>query len=403
METSFTLPTLKFPDTAESMVSRALTVIGENSQGQLTDFSVHSPLVCLVEGLVWTELEYIEVLNQLPQALLLAMLNTYGYRLSLGSASIGEVTVTLSSPIGSSITMPAGWRLTAGSLVFVSTSTLSIPAGSIVGYCSVVSEGTGIVYNVQPGAINAVAPLSAYSPFIATITNTVGTSGGSSAESVEQAILRATALLHSRDALITIPDYETSATSLIGGDGRAIAIPSLGANKIDKEAGAVHVFILNSNLVPANRSQLVAIENAMSLSVVAGTTVYVSEIELFEVYLKVIVRLKDGVSPDDAFDTIKAALSDYLDPFKWSNKRTSLLIKELEYLARDNVFVDTVQGCYLKPENSEMFTSLNIQLPNKYTLPRLVHLTVDMVNNLGEYSYGSGLDPRDTPELFSLL
>jgi len=137
--------------------------------------------------------------------------------------------------------------------------------------------------------------------------------------------------------------------------------------------------------------------------VVAGTTVYVSEIELFEVYLKVIVRLKDGVSPDDAFDTIKAALSDYLDPFKWSNKRTSLLIKELEYLARDNVFVDTVQGCYLKPENSEMFTSLNIQLPNKYTLPRLVHLTVDMVNNLGEYSYGSGLDPRDTPELFSLL
>lgn len=129
----YNLPEIKFSEPSEVIVSRALDVIVANSNGTISDVSIHSPLTVLVEGLVWTEQEFLAVLNTLPNALLMAMLNTYGYQLAIGSASVGRVAVTLTSPIGSDIVIAPGWRLSSGNLVFVSTTALSIPAGSIAG------------------------------------------------------------------------------------------------------------------------------------------------------------------------------------------------------------------------------------------------------------------------------
>lgn len=399
----YNLPEIKFSEPSEVIVSRALDVIVANSNGTISDVSIHSPLTVLVEGLVWTEQEFLAVLNTLPNALLMAMLNTYGYQLAIGSASVGRVAVTLTSPIGSDIVIAPGWRLSSGNLVFVSTTALSIPASSIAGSVDVVSDGVGTVYNVPPGAINAVAPLSPNSPFIASIRNLVGTSGGLDAETMDAAIKRATELLHTRDALITLPDYENSAKFLAGAGSRAIAIPSLGSDKLSKELGCVHVFVLNSNLLPATITQLVGISNNLERSVVAGTAVYVSAVELFEVSVKVIVQLKDGVSPDDAFEVITVAIKNFIDPYNWEASRRSILIKELEYLARNNQYVSHIQGCYLRQSDSQVFSGLNLPLPKPYSLPRLTHITVNMVNNLGEYSYGYGYDPRDTPEPLTQL
>jgi hypothetical protein len=397
------LPTVIFPLEPSQMVTRALDVIVENSEGKIKDVSIHSPLTALTEGLIWTELEFIAVLNQLPYAMLLAMLNTYGYQLALGSASLATVTVTLTTAIGSDISIAPGWRLASGSLIFVSTTALLIPAGQITASVDVVSEGVGSIYNVQPGAINGIAPLSANSEFIASLANLKASSGGLDAETVQDALLRATTLLHSRDALITLPDYENLASAIAGSGSRAVAVPSLGNDKISRELGCVHVFILNSNLLPASTAQLIDIERQMSLSVVAGTAVYISEIKLLDVAVKVICRLKDGVNPDDAFEVITTAINNYLDPYKWDAKLHSVLLKELEYLARDNPFVDFIQGCYMRVDDSQVFSALNIQLPNSYTLPRLLHLTVNMSSPLGEYSYGYGIDPRDTPETITQL
>lgn len=104
----YNLPEIKFSEPSEVIVSRALDVIVANSNGTISDVSIHSPLTVLVEGLVWTEQEFLAVLNTLPNALLMAMLNTYGYQLAIGSASVGRVAVTLTSPIGSDIVIAPG-------------------------------------------------------------------------------------------------------------------------------------------------------------------------------------------------------------------------------------------------------------------------------------------------------
>jgi len=398
MSNEIPLPVIKFPETGEVLVTRALDVITQSSAGRITDVSVHSPLTCLVEGLVWTQKEFVDVLNQLPYAMLLAMLNTYGYQLALGSASVGTVTVTLTTPIGSDLSIAAGWRLNSAGMTFITTEVLMISAGNVTANVAVVSEGLGAGFNVSPGAINGVAPLATNSPFIASISNLTGTSGGTDAESVTEAIIRASKLLHSRDAIITITDYQNATNTLAGSGSRSLAIPSLSKDKVSKEVGCVHVFVLNSNLLPASTAQLIDIERELALSIVAGTTVYTSEVELFEVSVKVICNILDGVNPDDAFEEIVRAIKGYINPYVWDTSRSSILVKELEYLARDNVFVSNIQGVYIKQSDGSIFSSLNIPLPHAYSLPRMTHITVNMVSSLGEFSYGYGYDPRDTPE-----
>ena len=78
------------------------------------------------------------------------------------------------------------------------------------------------------------------------------------------------------------------------------------------------------------------------------------------------------------------------------------LLSVPEYLARDDVQVDFVQGAYIGLPSADTYETLNVPMPNEWTFPRLGLFILDMVAPSGvTYSYGYGLfdDEPETPIL----
>lgn len=395
MSNSLPLPVLVDSDPQDT-ISRALLRVTEASGGNLRDFTVHSPTTAIIEGQVFAQEEFLYALNQLPSAVLIKLLNIFGVQLATGTASYGRIQVTLISSLGSDFVIPPGWRVqTNDGLTYITTESITIPVGQISGSANIVSEVVGSLYNVPAGAISVISPGSLNYAFIAAVANESSVTGGTDSESVDEALTRGAAKLHSRSALISAADYENLAETLTGDDSRAIAVPLLGSDRSSRELGAVHVFILNSDLSSPSASQLVYVTNEIQKQTLIGTAVYVSAVELLEVSISVIVRLIDGANPDTAFEDIRLAIDNYLDPFQWDVTRRAILYKELEYLARNNRYVDYVQGVYISSPSNPVAIATNIAITKPYQLPRMLHLTVQMVNDLGDYSYGYGFIPDE--------
>lgn len=356
------------------IVDRALSRVTALSQGSLSNFSEHSPVRVLIEALVYIINEELYRVNLIPKATLVALLNSLGYTEPVGTKSTGTIEVTLTAIPEEPLSIPAGWRVgTSSGIIFTTLSSMSITG--LTGTAPIESEQVGTDQNVGVGTISIVIPGQFTSPLISQVRNLAATTGGSDPLGEDAAIEAGYKGLYAGKTLVTARDYEQRATEL--NPGRAIAIGSLGADKVSYEQGSVHVFLLNEDLSVPNSAQLATTQATLSQEIFLGSLVYVSGCVLAPVSLY-INATSDGTT--DATGLIQNALIEYLNPLTY--KGSTIYYKELEYLVRSVPGVTRVDAAAIAfdPDPPEV---QDLLLPNSYTLPSLNSIHLDLITPTG--------------------
>jgi hypothetical protein len=380
------LPTID-PRNEEQLATQAQTVVFNKSQGLLNDFSDHSPIVAFIQGQAFAGSELLWYVNKLPLALVIKFLEVTGVQRSLGQKAKVSLTFTLSAPRDQPFEIPKGFECISGSrLSFYTDEILIIPAGASSGVVSATAAEEGPQYNLTSYTIGQFTqPLT----FLASVTNTEASQGGTAAESVENAIQRALVALRIRNP-VSASDFEFQAEQVLGNGSRSKAIGLLGSDKITKTPGAVHVFCLDASGLPANSSQIGQVYQSLSQKIMLGTQLYISPMELLPITGEIIAKLQPQADPAVVADALWTAYTAYLSPLSFKPGE-SLLIKELEHALR---FVDGLSYIDQFKLNDR---ALNIPMPNAFTLPSADSLKIDLIDqdkNIFSTLRGAG-EPAD--------
>jgi uncharacterized phage protein gp47/JayE len=375
------------PRNEATLVESAIARVETASDGQLNDFSAHSPLRALLEGQAFAQAELLWYLNQLPTALALAYLKIAGVERNLGTTATARLQFSLTTALTTPYTIPAGFSVSdgAGELLYYTDAVLVIPPGSVSGSMTATAAELGPEYNLPAYAINSFQlPLA----FLATVANLEAAGGGTNAETVEAAIARGLEAIRSRQVLITADDYQDKGAELIGVGARGYAIPLLGADKISEQLGAVHVFVLNADGSRPSTQQCSAAQAAMQQLSPLGTAVYCSPLEPTPVDVRAIARYTTGVNPTTVASGIWTALSNYLSPLNFRPGQ-SVLVKEVEYLIRAEAGIEYVQSVTLGG------FATNQPMPLRYAVAAGRSLFLELVDAQGRvlpFGFGVG-DP----------
>jgi Baseplate J-like protein len=384
------LPALD-PRNEEMLARQAQTVVFNRSQGQLNDFSDHSPTAALIQGQAFAAAELLYYANKLPLALVLQLLELTGVQRNLGARSQVALTFTLTAPRSSTYTVPVGFEVRSRTgLAFQTDAELVIPPGVISGVVNATAVALGTAYNLPAFTITQlIQPLT----FLAGVVNREPSQGGAPAEAVETAIARGLAQLRRRN-LVSAPDFEEAAEEILGQKSTAKAIGLLNADKISYEPGVVHVFCLDNSGNPATAAQLSSVRQVLARRLMLGTRLYVSPMELVPIQVRLIGRL-GSESADAVADRLWAALQTYLSPQRWKTGG-SLLLKEVEYELRLAGGLKYVEELLLNDD------AVNVPMPNEYSVPSAYSMTALLTNDSGQLFNllrGAGEPPDFDPQI----
>ena len=373
----------------EQLVEYALDRIFVASQGSLNDFSPSSAARALIEGQAFAGAELLFRVSKLPEAMAISFLKIAGIQQSLGSLSEVTLVFALTAPLSSPFSIPKGYLVTASNNIgFTTDSVLVIPAGSTSGSVTATAQGVGSAYNVAPYSLTNLSQPLAY---LQSVTNIEPSAGGTNAETLDQVRSRAFASLRRR-ALVSSADYEDETREILGG-GVAKAIGNISADRITTERGVAHVFALNADATLLNSAQLADLQSKLQDKTHVAVKVYVSNVELYPIQIKAIAKLLPGSNPEFVANDISSALSEYFTPGQLPLGET-LILKEIEFLCRQQTGVDYVQSVTLGGVEAESPSTTNLPLPHPYTAAQLRSLEVELVGESGSltYLYGEG-DP----------
>lgn len=385
--TPLVVPTLD-PRTEASLVEYALDRVYTASGGTLNSFAASSPARALIEGQAFAGAELLYYLNQLPEAMALAYLQIAGIQQILGTSATVTLTFTLTAPLTTAYTVPIGYEVsTPGGLRFTTNTNLVISAGNISGTVAATAAAIGSTYNVGSYTITRLSqPLA----FLAAVTNAEAATGGTDGETLDQTKSRAFAAIRRR-GLVSADDYEEETRSILGPGSIAKAIGNLAADKVSTRAGSVHVFCLNPDAQALSTAQLTSVQAALESKSNLTVAVYVSNVDVQDITVRVVAKLPAGQNPQTLADDIHDKLSEYLKPGNLPLGET-ILVKELEYRVRLSG-VETVQSVILGLAGQSQLAT-NLALPYAYSAANMLDLLVELVDgaNLFSYPYGQG-DP----------
>ena len=375
----------------EQIYRQAQQVVLNRSRGQLNDFSDHNPLGVLLRAQAFTGAELLYRINQLPLAFALKLLELTGATRRLGQKAQVQLTFSLSAPRSVPFVVPRGFEVVdgSGSFSFRTTALLTIPAGQASGIVDAEAAELGSSYNLPAYTINQFTqPLA----FLASVVNLSPAQGGAAAETVESAIARGLTALRVRNP-VSASDFELQAEQVMGEGSRAKAIGLLGADRITRQAGAVHVFLLSSEGQPANPALANDVFAALSARLMLGTSLYTSPMELLPITGGIIARLLPGADAAIVAADLWQAYQDYLAPRAYEPGE-ALLIKEVDYALR------LVPGLAFLDELTLNDELQNIPMPNLYTLPEAYALRITLTDsdgNIFESLSGAGEPPDFNP------
>ncbi|MFN6486302.1 MULTISPECIES: baseplate J/gp47 family protein [unclassified Nostoc] len=362
------------PRNEVEIVEQAKLKVYNASGGLLNDFTENSPIAALIQGQAFAGAELLYYINQLPLALVIDFLKITGVTRSSGTKAKTTLTFSISSPQSVIFTIPEGFEVvdSNGKLSFFTDAPLIIPAGLVSGSVTATAEEVGSEYNISAYSITGITqPLT----YLAGVTNIEAASGGSDLESEASAINRALTQIRLRN-LVSVTDYEQAAEALLGEGSVCKAIGLLASNKTNRELGAVHLFLLNSNGEPANDAQITYVKSELAKRIQLGTSLYASPIELLPIVAELQYNLSPGVDPEEAFDILWEAYQDYLNPSYYSLSK-DILFFEVGYALRNTGVI--VDGGTLSING----TPSNIPIPNDYTLPYPYSLFMQLVDKNG--------------------
>lgn len=357
----------------EILYQQSLQVVLNRSRGQLSDTSDSGPLGVLLRAQAFATAELLYEVNKLPLALALKLLELAGTVRQLGAKSRAELTFYLTAPRSNAFVIPKGFEVSStGDARFYTDSVLIIPAGLSSGNVSATSGDVGAVMNMPAYSINQVVqPLA----FLASVINIEPSQGGADAESIESAIARGLVTLRSSNP-VTTKDFENLAQAAMGSGSRARAIGLLASDKISKQLGAVHLFLLSSTGEPANQALISEVYASISPRIMLGTTLYVSAMEITPISGIVTLKLKEGVNPNSVADSLWFEYQQFLSPTAYE-PGSALLIQELQLALRFSFGVSFIESMEVNGR------AQNVPMPNDYTLPLAYSLAVNMIDSDG--------------------
>jgi Baseplate J-like protein len=383
------------------------STIQSASQGEINDFSPHSPIAALAEGLDFSIRELRYALNRFAFTAALNHLKIAGVQRRLGANAQVMVTFTLSAALGNPFLLSTGYMVhTPDDLEFLTDENLIIPPGATSGTVRATARNSGSQYNVPSYAI---AQLSETRAFLKSVTNLEAATGGLNEETLEEVLSRGFAALRYRGVLITEDDFEQEAMRLLGVGSVAKAIGRLAADKLSYEKGSVHLFVLNPDGMAPSQGQLSDLQQSMQAkiptflkeqkSTAIASALYLSAIEFLPLEIYVIASLIPGDNPEIRAQKIYEELGDYLKPGTLPLGET-VLLKELELVVRRSGvrFVQSVSIHVPNATNTGVeVIYADVTLPSVWTAATLKGLTVDLVDGNGNhfiYPFGRAGDPN---------
>lgn len=270
-------PILIDPRNEAQIVQAASQRVYQASNQTLNDFSAGNPLAALLEGLSFSQGEFLFYANQLPQSILIEWLGPFlGAMRRLGTASVARLLLTV-PPTSTLTVVPAGTafttdsNLTAGeTFTFVTDQDVVIPAGESSVFATVASQFVGSIYN---SPANSITGTSAIGLSGLSATNPQPSVGGSDVETYQEVQERFFTLIR-RPNPVSEQDWQDFFTDFYG-VGTLTSVqpnrPSQGTYNYLTDYllpnGQVSFFVLGPDGVELNETQLQRGQNVVNYSV----------------------------------------------------------------------------------------------------------------------------------------
>ena len=357
-------------ETVQSLYDAAIAAVIAKSEGNITEVPPSSPISAIEEGLAVIGGGIIDRLNQLSTEIERNRLALFGISRKEGSPAIGTIQVTLDGNYVESFVLPQGYQLTAGGVIFETTSNLVIPSYTLSGLVGIVALSIGEEGNLPASTPVSFAPV----PKVATISLSGSTNGGVGEETEEQFRERIYSSFRERGTLISKTDFESEAINILGEGSTAVAIPELTPDQTSYEPGYVSVFAINPDGSPLNAAQLSELQSTFSEKA-AMATVSVDSLDTFDIDVYVYANFEGN--PDLLGEDVKRVVTSYLKPGNLPPGE-QILQKAIEFEVQN--LPGIIQGLVTVTLNG---LEQPQSLPSPWSIGVLKGLTVELIDNQG--------------------
>lgn len=184
------------PQNEQEVLEQAITRAYQSSGGELNAFNAGSPLVVLLESIVYSQMEWLFWLNSMPEAMTLTYIaEVLGAGRSYGTKARATVEVTLTKSLTTPFILNAGtvvYSKNNNQIAFELVNTLVIQPGQVVGYILTEATEIGAQYQVEANELTVLSENFAY---VAGVTNPSASTQGSDFESLTEVANRVQTLM----------------------------------------------------------------------------------------------------------------------------------------------------------------------------------------------------------------
>jgi len=184
------------PKNEGEVLEKAIQRAYSSSGGALNAFNAGSPLSVMLESLVFTHMEFLFWLNEMPSAMVLTYIaDILGAGRNYGSKATANLQVTLTKPLTSDFILSAGTRVYSknnNNISYRLENNFIIPPGLTTGFVVAQAEMVGSDYQVAANELTVLAENFAY---LLSITNPAPSTPGSDFETLDIVAERVQALM----------------------------------------------------------------------------------------------------------------------------------------------------------------------------------------------------------------
>lgn len=285
------------PRNESELVAAAAQRVYEASGATINDFSSGSPVMALLEGQAFAQAELLAFANSFPEAVLVEWIGPFlGAQRRTGAGSVVELEFTIAPRDQSFVIFPGfevstDSNLTGGvSVSFVTTGTLTIPAGESTGRAQAVAILRGVAGNVPANTItNPVTSLEG----IEAVTNPEAAVGGQDPELLQEVKERFFTLIRRRNP-VSAEDWVDFFSDALGPGAVVNVLPRRSSQEqynyeldyVNAEP-SVAFFVLNRDGSPLTSAQRSSLQNLIkyALPTEFTGTVYSMEVDDADVVL----------------------------------------------------------------------------------------------------------------------
>jgi hypothetical protein len=193
------------PANEGEVLEKAIQRAYSSSGGKLNAFNAGSPLLVLLESLVFSHMEFLYWLNSMPEAMVLTYIaEILGEGRNYGSKATVTLQVTLTKVLTSDFILSAGTRVYSknnNNIAYRLQNNFIIPPGQLTGFVTAEADKVGIEYQVLANELEVLGENFAY---LLSITNPAASTLGSDFETLDEMAERVQAIMSQTTPVSTL-------------------------------------------------------------------------------------------------------------------------------------------------------------------------------------------------------